>query len=234
MDISFRRPIHMLLTEPVVTFFTLWIAFGWGILFLFQNSVVQTFTHNYSFNTLQSGTVQLAITVGAAIGTVVNPIQDSFYLRSAKRNHEQPGTPIPEARLYCSVPGTCFFAGGLFWYGWSSNPHIHWIVPACGVASTGLGIYSIYMAVVDYLTDSYAKYAASALSAASLGRNTFGAFLPLASYELFQNLGYGWAGTLLGFVGVALIPVPCVLIWKGRRIRERSPFMKESVMSQTD
>lgn len=153
MDISFRRPMHMLLTEPVVTFFTLWISFGWGILFLFQNSVVQTFTQNYHFNTLQSGTVQLAITVGAAIGTAVNPIQDTFYLRSAKRNHESRGVPIPEARLYSSVPGTLFFAGGLFWYGWGSNPHVHWIVPACGIASTGLGIYSIYMAVVDYLTD---------------------------------------------------------------------------------
>lgn len=228
--ISFERPVRMLLTEPVVTFFTLWISFAWGILFLFFSSVVQTFSANYGFNTFQTGLIQLAISVGALIGTVVNPLQDWIYLRTGKRNQEQPGKPIPEARLYTSIPGSILFAGGLFWYGWAStgNGHIHWIVPTCGIACTGVGIYSIYMAVVNYLTDSYEKYAASALSAASLGRNSFGAFLPLASYSLFKNLGFGWAGSLLGFIGVALSVVPCVLVLKGPEIRRRSPFMRES------
>lgn len=94
-------------------------------------------------------------------------------------------------------------------------PSVHWIVPTCGIAAVGIGIYSIYMGVVNYLTDSYEKYVASALSAASLGRNSFGAFLPLASYQLFQALAYGWAGTLLGFIGLALTLVPVVLILKG-------------------
>ena len=231
MRLSFERPTRMLLTEPVVAFFTLWIAFAWGILFLFFSSVVQTFRTNYGMNNLQTGTVQLAISVGALIGLLINPAQDMLYLRSAKRNKEAPGKPIPEARLYTSVPGSILFAGGLFWYGWSSFPHVHWIVPACGVACTGLGIYSIYMAVVNYLTDAYEKYAASALSAASLGRNSFGAFLPLAAPQLFTNLGYGWAGTLLGFVGIALSLVPVVLVIKGPAIRKRSPFMREATWS---
>ncbi|OJJ84498.1 putative MFS multidrug transporter [Aspergillus glaucus CBS 516.65] len=231
LQVSFERPTRMLLTEPVVAFFTLWIAFAWGILFLFFSSVVQTFTHNYNMNTLQTGTVQLAISVGALIGLVINPGSDWIYMRSAKRNKATPGKPIPEARLYTSVPGSLLFAGGLFWYGWSSFPHVHWIVPTCGVACTGLGIYSIYMAVVNYLTDAYEKYAASALSAASLGRNSFGAFLPLASPQLFSNLGYGWASTLLGFIGIALSLVPVVLVLKGPEIRRRSPFMREATWS---
>ncbi|KAE8325270.1 major facilitator superfamily domain-containing protein [Aspergillus sergii] len=231
LQVSFERPTRMLLTEPVVAFFTLWISFAWGILFLFFSSVVQTFSTNYGMNTLQTGLIQLAISVGALIGTLVNPLQDMIYLRSASRNKEKPGVPIPEARLYTSIPGSLLFAGGLFWYGWSSFPHVHWIVPTCGIAATGLGIYSIYMAVVNYLTDAYEKYAASALSAASLGRNSFGAFLPLASYQLFENLGYGWAGSLLGFIGVALSVVPVVLVLKGPAIRRRSPFMRESTFA---
>jgi len=172
--------------------------------------------------------IQLAISVGAVIGTLVNPVQDWLYLRSAGRNKEKPGKPIPEARLYFAVPGSLLFTVGLFWYGWTSKPNIHWIVPTCGVACVGVGIYSIYLGVVNYLTDAYEKFAASALSAASLGRNTFGAFLPLASYELFQTLGYGWAGSLLGFVGLALSFVPVVLLFKGQEIRRRSPFMAEA------
>lgn len=230
IKISLKRPVRMLLTEPVVTFFTLWISFAWGILFLFFSSVVQTFKTNYGFDTFQTGLIQLAISVGALIGTVVNPLQDRIYLRTATHNEERPGKPIPEARLYTSIPGSILFAGGLFWYGWAStgHGHIHWIVPTCGIACTGVGIYSIYMAVVNYLTDAYEKYAASALSAASLGRNSFSAFLPLASDSLFQNLGFGWAGSLLGFIGVALSVVPCVLVLKGPEIRRRSPFMHEA------
>ena len=95
-----------------------------------------------------------------------------------------------------------------------------------------MGIYSIYMGVVNYLTDAYEKYAASALSAASLGRNTFGAFLPFASYSLFETLGFGWAGSLLGFVGLALSLVPVVLLFKGQEIRAKSPFMLDSTFDE--
>jgi MFS family permease len=234
LKLSFLRPTKMLLTEPVVTFFTLWISFAWGILFLFFSSVVQTFSASYGFGTFQTGLVQLAITVGALIGTLINPLQDWMYLRTASKNKERPGKPIPEGRLYTSIPGSFLFTAGLFMYGWTCRPEIHWIVPAIGICIVGVGIYSIYMGVVNYLTDAYEKYAASALSAASLGRNLFGAFLPLASYELFQNLGFGWAGSLLGFVGLALSLVPIVLLIKGREIRAKSPFMSEATFGGDD
>jgi hypothetical protein len=232
LKISFMRPTKMLLTEPVVIFFTLWISFAWGILFLFFSAVVQTFSETYGFNTFQTGLVQLALTVGAAIGTLINPVQDWLYLRTASKNKERPGKPIPEGRLYTSIPGSLLFTAGLFIYGWTSRPSIHWIVPAIGVAIVGVGIYSIYMGVVNYLTDAYEKYAASALSAASLGRNTFGAFLPFASYSLFETLGFGWAGSLLGFVGLALSLVPVVLLFKGEEIRSKSPFMLDSTFDE--
>ncbi|RAR09428.1 MFS multidrug transporter-like protein [Stemphylium lycopersici] len=234
LKISFMRPTKMLLTEPVVTFFTLWISFAWGILFLFFSSVVQTFSSSYGFDTFQTGLVQLAITVGALIGTLINPVQDWMYLRTASKNTERPGKPIPEGRLYTSIPGSLLFTAGLFMYGWTCRPEIHWIVPAIGICVVGVGIYSIYMGVVNYLTDAYEKYAASALSAASLGRNTFGAFLPFASYSLFKNLGFGWAGSLLGFVGLALSLVPVVLLVKGRQIRAKSPFMSEATFGGDD
>lgn len=231
---SFSRPSKMLLTEPVVIFFTLWVSFAWGILFLFFSSIAQTFSANYSFSTFQTGLVQLAISVGATIGTLLNPLQDHLYANSATRNTDRPGKPIPEARLYTAIPGSLLFTGGLFWYGWSSQPQIPWIVSACGVACVGLGIYSIYMGVVNYLTDAYEKYAASALSAASLGRNTFGAFLPFASYQMFNTLGFGWAGSLLGFIGLVLSAVPIVLVLKGKEIRKRSPFMLEAIYDEEE
>jgi hypothetical protein len=121
-----------------------------------------------------------------------------------------------------------FFGAGLFWYSWSCRGSVYWLVPTCGIACVGIGIYSIYLGVVNYLTDAYEKYAASALSAASLGRNMFGAFLPLASQPLFNTLGFGWAGSLLGFIGLAMTAIPIVLLFQGKKIRANSPFMSEA------
>lgn len=229
---STTRPTRMLITEPVVTFFTLWVSFAWGILFLFFDSVYNTFHANYKWDIFTVGLAELSILVGAIVGITFNPIQDAMYRQSAKRNKEtdSTGKPIPEARLYTSIPGSLLFAGGLFWYGWGSVGHgsVHWIVPTLGIGCTGIGIYSILMTVINYLTDAYERYAASALSATSLGRNVMSGLLPLSSPALFEHLGFGWAGTLLGFIGVALSIVPVVLVLKGPEIRQRSPFMKES------
>ena len=117
VTLSFQRPIKMLVTEFVVITFTLWVSFAWAILFLFQSSITQTFGTQYGFSVFQSSLIQLAISAGAVVATLLNPIQDRLYLQSAKRNKEVPGTPIMEARLYSAVPGSLIFTAGLFWYG---------------------------------------------------------------------------------------------------------------------
>ena len=125
------------------------ISFAWGIFFLFFSSVPQTFDANYGFGTFLTGLIQLAITVGALISTVINPLQDYLYLRTASKNTERPGKPIPEGRLHASIPSSIFFTGGFFMYGWSSQPHMNWIVPTIGACIVGVGIYSIYIGVVN-------------------------------------------------------------------------------------
>ncbi|KAI4722013.1 putative multidrug transporter [Aureobasidium sp. EXF-10727] len=234
LKVSFKRPTKMLLTEYTVASFTLWVSFAWGLLFLFQSSITQTFSTNYGFSVFQTSLIQLSLSAGATIATIVNPIQDQLYLRSARRNKDSPGKPIPEARLYFSIPGSLIFTAGLFVYGWTSYTFVPWIAPAIGIAMVGFGIYSIYQAVVNYFTDAYSKYSASALSAASFGRNLFGAFLPLASPQLYSNLGYQWASTLLGLVALVLSLAPVFLLVKGSAIRARSPFMAESAYDDED
>lgn len=211
--------INATLTQIHLQAFTLWVSFAWGILFLFQSSVPIVFKAVYGFNTLQVVLVQLALVVGAILANFVNPIQDKLYMQSAKRNMERPGKPIPEARLYFAVPGSIIFSAGMFWFGWASRESLHWIIPTLGLGCVGIGVYSIYLAVVNFLADAYEKYAGSALSAASMGRNVFGAFLPLATPALYDNLGFQWASSLIGFVGLALSIVPVILLVKGESIR---------------
>ncbi len=76
-----------------------------------------------------------------------------------------------------------------------------------------------------YLVDTYqAMTGASAVAANGLLRYTFGAAFPLFTLQMYQKLGIAWATSLLGFVTIALMPIPWVLFKYGRAIRGRSQY----------
>lgn len=75
-----------------------------------------------------------------------------------------------------------------------------------------------------YVTDAYNIYSASALASSVILRSMLGAALPVAAKPMYADLGVGWATTVVGFVSVACLPIPYVLLWKGRWVRERSRF----------
>lgn len=100
------------------------------------------------------------------IGFLASPIQDYIYSRASQRNN---GNPRSERKLCFSCGGMLMFASRLFWFGWSSDPNVPWIVPILGCGWTIIGIYTIYiyhywneidhrLLYVNYLDDSYSIY----------------------------------------------------------------------------
>ncbi|KAL8787171.1 MAG: hypothetical protein Q9213_002387 [Squamulea squamosa] len=226
---ALTRPAYLLFTEPVVFFLTLWAAFCYGLVFIMTQSVAQVDSTNYQFSDAAGGLVQISLFVGEVVGFLACLPQNSYYQRSAARNSEEPGVPIPEARLPLSIPTSLIgLAGGLFWYGWASYPYVHWIVPTIGLALVGFAVMVITQAVALYITDAYTKYAGSAIAGVSLGENLFGGWLPLATKSMYTNLGFQWASSLLGFAALALTVAPIVLVWKGRTVRRKSTFISEA------
>lgn len=225
---SMTRPVYLLFTEPVLFASTLWSAFSFGTVFLFTQSVTQVFSSLYGWEAYSTGYVQGAIVIGEVLGWLPTLYASKLYARSAARNTEDPGRPIPEARLYVSVFGSFLgITGGMFVYAWTSYPYLPWIAPAIGLAMVGAGIQMVVSAVCDYITDAYAAsdYAGSAISAVAAGENVVAAFLPLAAQSMYTKLGFQWASTLLALCAMVLSVAPVVFIWKGRWFRERSPFM---------
>lgn len=72
-----------------------------------------------------------------------------------------------------------------------------------------------------YLVDTFGKYSASALAASKVLQSIVGAFLPLAGQPLYNNLGLGWGNSVLGFIALALVPVPWLFFQYGAKIRTR-------------
>lgn len=225
------RPARMLITEPVVLCFGLWSAFCIGTAFMFTQSIVQVYGGLYNWSYYPTGIVQIAVVIGEAIGLLASIYQDDLYFRSAAKNRETPGRPIPEARLYLSIPGSFIgLTGGLFWYAWTSNPStpLPWIIPTIGLGFVGFGMFTIVSAVTGYILDSYAKYAGSAVAGVAFLENVFAAFLPLATQSMYRDLGFSWASSLLGFLALGLSFIPLVLQAKGKAIRARSKFIAEA------
>jgi len=83
------------------------------------------------------------------------------------------------------------------------------------------------MALLNYLTDAYEIFAASAMSATSICRSIFGALLPLAAGPMYTALGISWASSLLGFLALAMCVIPFAFIKYGDRIRANSRFCQE-------
>ena len=228
---AIRRPPYLLCTEPIVFFLTLWCAFCFGLVFISTQSVVQVYSAVYGFSDSAAGLLQLALFVGQTVGFFACLPQNSYYQRSAARNtvEAEAEAPMPEARLPLSIPASLIgLAGGLFWYGWASLPHIPWIVPTVGLGFIGFAIMVVVNTVDLYITDAYTKCAGSAIAAVALGENLFAAWLPLAANAMYSDLGFRWASSLLGFVALALTLAPLCLLFKGATIRGRSKLITEA------
>lgn len=225
---SATRPVILFCTEPVLFVSTLWSAFTVGTLFLFTQSVEQVFMGLYDWSVAQTGYVQCAIVIGECIGWSLNFLSRKLYFASASRNAEVPGAPIAEARLYMAVIGGVFgISGGMFTYAWISYPIIPWIAPAVGLAMVGAGSVLVVAGVTDYVVDAYSHYAGSAMGAVATGENIFCAFLPLATFSMYNDLGFNWASTLLAFISLVLSLVPTLMFIWGKEIRARSTFMNK-------
>ena len=229
------RPFHLLFTEPVVFFFTLLSALSYGITFISTQSVAQVYSSTYAFSEPQTGFIQGSIVLGEIVGWIICAgIQDRFYERCAlKAQSDTSGIltrKLPEKRLYAAIPASFIaLAAGLFIYGFTSTRSISLYASTTGLFLIGIGVVVVMQAIMMYVTDAYAKYAASASAAVCFGENIFAAFLPLGSQGMYSVLGYGWASALLGFVALLLGLAPVVLVWKGESVRKRSPFMREAV-----
>ena len=246
MSVSLLRPFHLLFTEPVVFFFSLWVSFAWATLYLTFAAIPLVFSRQYGFNTEQSGYVFIAMIVGSILATTIGVTQENL-LRHPKwqrkggqgeaggEEEEDPSRfwafmrrrfPVeaPESRLYFICVSSILLPLGLYLFGLTSHPSIHWMSPTVAIGLATMGIYYVYLATFNYLADAYHDYASSALAAQSFCRNILGGCFPLVVGPLFTNLGEDAAGGLLGAIATALTVVPWVLAFYGEKIRRRSKF----------
>lgn len=150
---NFTRPMRLLFGEPIVTAISVYMAFIYGLLYLFLTAYAFVFQGVHHFNSGESGLAFFGMIVGQLIAGTTVLLMQPAYQRKLKANN---GVPIPEWRLPIVVVGGVAFTGGVFWFGWAGyNPNVHWIVPALSGLLTGFGLMAIFLQLLNYLVDAY-------------------------------------------------------------------------------
>ncbi|KAJ5182789.1 hypothetical protein N7492_000405 [Penicillium capsulatum] len=218
---SLKRPALLFFKSPIVFLLATYMALIYGLLYLFFTTISSVFTQSYGFTVGLSGLAYLGLGVGFMLSLfVIAMTSDRLVVKLTARNG---GKFECEMRLPMMIIFACILPISFFWYGWSADKHVHWIVPILGMLPFGLGMMGVYMPIQTYIIDCYPEYAASANATLTATRSLVGALLPLAGPAMFKALGLGWGNSLLGFIALAFVPVPILFNKFGKTIRERWP-----------
>lgn len=216
------RPFTMLLKEPILDLVTLYMAVIYGILYLFFEAYPIAFQEQRGWNPGVGALPFLSITIGVILGGSI--IVFTTKTRFTKKFHENNGVVVPEERLIPMIIGGFLFPAGMFWFAWTSSPNITWVPQVLSGIFIGAGVLMIFLQGLSYIIDCYTMYANSAIAANTFLRSGFGAGFPLFAQAMFHTLGVNWATSLLGFITVALFPVPILFFFYGHKIRKMSKY----------
>ncbi|KAL4809515.1 MFS general substrate transporter [Aspergillus unguis] len=216
------RPPRILFGSVILLLLAIYMSFVFGLLYLLFTTITSLFTQTYGWPVELAGLSYLGIGFGFGLGiATVARTSDATVVRLTKANN---GVYQPEMRLASCLIFALFIPISFFWYGWSADKKVHWIVPIIGLAPFGFGMMGIFAPIQTYFIDVSGPYAASAVAGLTAIRCLFGAFLPLAGPAMYSSLGLGWGNSLLGFIALGLTPAPALIYRYGSKIREKYPI----------
>lgn len=70
ISVSVYRPFHLLVTEPVVLSFSVWVSFAWAVLYLTFGSIPLVFSAVYGWDIQSTGYVFISMMAGAVLATI--------------------------------------------------------------------------------------------------------------------------------------------------------------------
>ncbi|KAK3496187.1 MFS general substrate transporter [Neurospora crassa] len=219
------RPVQLLCT-PICFLVALYASFCYGILYMQLGAIPIIFGEVRGWTQLVATLPLLCIFIGAMIGCGANVYNQFIYNKAYRAAGDR---AVPERRLPPMMVGSVIFSGGQFMLGWTAPKDIHWIVPCIGLILMGSGFFMIFQAALNYLVDTFTRYAASAVAANTFLRSCFACAFPLVVTPMFHNIGVGPGSSITGGFAALLIPVPFVFFVYGKRIRKRSKWSRPSV-----
>lgn len=215
------RPMQLIFLDPSIAFTAIYTALIYGIYYSFFEAFPLVYVGMYGFNIGETGLTFLSITVGVFLAMSAYWAYIHWIVEPEIRTH---GLGEPERRLIPALVVTFLCPIGLFIFGWTSNPSIHWIASVIGIGIFTVGIFLIIQCIFLYLPLSYPQYSASLFAGNDFVRSTLAAGAVHFSRPLFINLGVGPGISLLAGLTCGCIFGVYALYFFGAKLRARSRF----------
>jgi hypothetical protein len=162
----------------------------------------------------------IGIVLGAKMGS--SAIVYSFF---GAKKIEGGYKSVPEDPLLLAMVGGVLLPVTMLWFAWTAEYYsVNWIVPTIAGTFLSESFLLIFVSYLNYIIDTYLMAAASAMAANTICRTLCGSVAPLFTRYMFENLGMGGAGSLIGGIATLLAPIPPVFYKYGRPICERLKF----------
>lgn len=138
---SLLRPFQLLAFEPMCLILDLYSAILLGIIYLFFGAFPLVFGTNHGFNLWQIGLSFMGLLVGMVAGAVTIPVMRKIREGLVAKRERETGEAKaePEDQLPPVIVGAPLITAGIFWFGFTTYPSIHWIVPIIGSGVFGFG-----------------------------------------------------------------------------------------------
>ncbi|KAJ3549604.1 hypothetical protein NMY22_g823 [Coprinellus aureogranulatus] len=197
-----------------------WLAFAWGVFYCMIGSMAPVFKRIHHFSIGQVGTVNVAMVSDYTSEDTLPCHLETKGINPMLRKDVQRRSV--EARLHCCCVAGVFFPASILMFAWFCQPNIHWALLCFSLVVFYWSIFTIYLAVFNYLADCYTTYASSALAGQSLLRNVIGGVFPLFTLKVSDKLGFTWSNTIYGCIAILSVPIPFAVFFLGPRLRKRS------------
>ncbi|KAL9017278.1 MAG: hypothetical protein Q9185_005399 [Variospora sp. 1 TL-2023] len=223
LQIALSRPWLMLFHEPIVLILTVYLALLYGTIYIFFGAFPIVYQPHRGWSEGIGGLSFCDIALGVLLGILYMFPENARYHKIADRHEE-----TPETRLPPSIVGSIAIPVSIFWFAWTNDLSVHWIVSIAAQVPFGFGFVLVYISVQEYLVDAYTVYAASGLAANTIFRSAFGAGFPLFTNVMYTSLGDHWASSIPAFLSLCCIPFPILFYRHGSRIRAECRYAAEA------
>ncbi|KAF4906426.1 putative MFS-type transporter [Colletotrichum fructicola] len=222
----FLRPVTLLVTEPILFCTSAYLALAYSVFYLMFQAYPVIFQGFYGLSPAMAGLAFIPQAVGVIISLFFFGAFTWYHDRQSKA-----GAEWTKNEIYRRLPLACFASPlmviSLFWLGWTVWPSTSPIIPMLSGIFFGCGFQLLFMGMINYLTDVFRQYSASAHAAASMTRSIGAITLPLAANSMYTNLGVHWAPSVLGFIALAMGVIPFIFIRYGDRLARSSRTARE-------
>ncbi|KAI0813998.1 MFS transporter [Xylaria sp. FL0064] len=219
------RPAIVLSGSSVLQVLSLHGAISFSYYYVFSTTLPDILQELYNLSAAASGLAFLSFSIGSIVAVIfLNVLLDKIYI---KLRDQHKGAGIPEFRLPIGIIGAFILPLSIAAYGWAAQMRLPLPVLLFAVAVMGNALMLVYLPLNAYVVDAFGLYAASGMTAIIVSRCLMSTVLPLATDPLVRRFGWGLGISVLGSIGLFLVPIPVLVFRYGSRWRQLSKYTKD-------